>query len=275
LRGAYIVADVPTPRTVALSEITYGSQSLLKKCIALAAVILDGPWVLWPVNKIVQYAEESEYFSIFNKRKTYLMGNGIDVSAIPLKKSRRWMRGSLQLIGVANVEDWHGYDRVIRGIAANLRNKKSKVEINFLVVGEGGAIEKLKNLTTSLGVESQISFHGRADGDELSLLYEEADIAIGSLGIHRKGLVSVSSLKDREYCAAGLPFVATGVDCDFPVGYPYRYLIPSTDEILEIDQLLDWYEAITPIDLNYSRTHALKNCDFEEKIRKIFPLGCF
>lgn len=272
LSGSFVVADVPTPRVVALTEIASGNQNFFKKSLSLLAVALDGPWVLWPVNRVIQYAEESSYFSFLNKSRTYLMGNGIDLSSIPLKVNPEASSKKVQLIAVANVESWHGYDRVIQGIAAYREKFKDELAVTFSIVGEGGEIPKLKELAAALKLESEVFFLGKVDGDALFALYDTANIAIGSLGLHRKGLTSASSLKDREYCAVGLPFVASGFDCDFSPTYPYRYSISLTDDALDIEKLLDWYRGINPVDSKEIRGYALMHCDFEAKIRKIFSL---
>ena len=36
------------------------------------------------------------------------------------------------------------------------------------------------------------------------------------MGIHRKGVLYDSSLKHREYCSRGLPFILSAPDLDFP-----------------------------------------------------------
>ncbi|MNY36049.1 hypothetical protein D3C86_1705090 [compost metagenome] len=113
---------------------------------------------------------------------------------------------------------------------------------------------------------------GKVDGSALFALYDTANVAIGSLGLHRKGLTSASSLKDREYCAVGLPFVASGFDCDFLPEYPYRYSIPLTDDALDIEKLLVWYQNIKPVNSNEIRNYASLHCDFGAKIRKILSL---
>ncbi|MEG2480028.1 MAG: hypothetical protein RSA50_07120, partial [Mucinivorans sp.] len=38
-------------------------------------------------------------------------------------------------------------------------------------------------------------------------LFEQADIAIGSLARHRSGITTIKTLKNREYAARGIPFI--------------------------------------------------------------------
>ena len=61
------------------------------------------------VDKIVTF---SDYDIIWN-RPTIRISNGIDFSEIPLRGPKNDTAHSLQLIAVATMHPWHGFDRVI------------------------------------------------------------------------------------------------------------------------------------------------------------------
>ena len=56
-------------------------------------------------------------------------------------------------------------------------------------------------------LENNVFFWGAKSGDELKDFVNRADIGIASLGMHRLGLNVASTLKVKEYCAYGLPFI--------------------------------------------------------------------
>jgi len=60
--------------------------------------------------------------------------NGVDLDNIALKKNHH-QDDRINLIGVANLNSWHGYDRIIRGIAKYGSQKTPQV--HFYIVGDG------------------------------------------------------------------------------------------------------------------------------------------
>ena len=97
---------------------------------------------------------------------------------------------------MGNVSRWHGLDRMIEGIAGY----KGLVHLHFHVVGDGDELDSLKQLKNSVAPSSDIHFHGFMTGQDLDAMFDMCHIAVGSLGIHRKGLGQTSELKAREYC---------------------------------------------------------------------------
>jgi hypothetical protein len=75
----------------------------------------------------------------------------------------------------------------------------------------------------------------------LDAVFDEADIALDALAIHRLHLPCSSSLKAREYCARGIPFVRAGDDPDFPADLPFVHRVPSNDAPLDISALVEFF----------------------------------
>ncbi|MEZ4287925.1 MAG: glycosyltransferase [Polyangiales bacterium] len=83
------------------------------------------------------------------------------------------------------------------------------------MAGDGPASSELKALAETRGLTDEVVFHGIVRGRALDALFDRADIAVGSLAMHRIGLEQTSSLKNREYCARGIPFIAATDDVSF------------------------------------------------------------
>ena len=62
--------------------------------------------------KIVTFTDFSQIWGI----QTINISNGIDFNAVKLKSNNKTNIDELNLIGVADIHAWHGYDRVIRGM---------------------------------------------------------------------------------------------------------------------------------------------------------------
>jgi glycosyltransferase involved in cell wall biosynthesis len=90
--------------------------------------------------------------------KFITLSNGVDFSDIPLKKPAPDY-DVLNLIGVARLRYWHGYDRVIKGLERYYRDNPEK-KVYFHIVGDGPELPKLKRLTEELRMEEHVIFHG-------------------------------------------------------------------------------------------------------------------
>lgn len=176
------------------------------------------------------------------ERKVVVIGNGIDLSEIPKITPPKFEK-ELHLTGVANVAYWHGYDRVIKGLA-NYYKKDPEKKVYFHVVGDGPELPKLKRLTRKLNVEDFVVFHGVKTGKDLDELFDICHVAVGSLGMHRIKLITGSVLKSREYCARGIPFIIGYEDPDFPQSFKYIFRVPADESPIDIDAIVMFYESI-------------------------------
>ena len=131
--------------------------------------------------------------------------NGIDTSDSAAVHSAPG--DTLNLIAVASMLPHHGFDRMIEGLDRYYSQQNDAQSIIFHVVGNGPELKGYQDLTGKCGLEKHIKFYGQKSGRELDEVFEKADIAVGSLGLHRIGLTESSTLKNREYAVRGLPIV--------------------------------------------------------------------
>ena len=89
----------------------------------------------------------------------------------------------LHLIGVAEVHYWHGFDRLIRGLAEYYCTNPD-YKVYFHIVGPlSGEREKQEILPVIRDnkLESYVILHGPQHDQQLDAMFEQADFAIGSL----------------------------------------------------------------------------------------------
>ena len=201
LQGKKIIIDVPTPRAIALNEMRGRRTKNLK--IKIVWNYIFSSWILFPANLIIQYAEESNFFSFGLRRKMLKMGNGIliddSIKIVPQEKQEN----KINLIAVASIAFWHGYDRLLKAMAL-AKQKNPDIEINLNLVGDGELLPELKKLADELKLNAHVRFSGALYGQELEAAYESMNIGVASLGLSRIGLDEASVLKTREYIAKGL-----------------------------------------------------------------------
>jgi glycosyltransferase involved in cell wall biosynthesis len=267
-RGAHVAIDVPSPNRVAIQEIWRSRQSLWRRARTVALFYLSGPWSLWPATRVVQYAPEGWWFRIGNAARSVEIGNGIDVAAIePRSSMPEWPAPVLRLIAVASVANWHGYDRLLRAVASSAARPNRSFDVHVTIVGDGPAMEPLRALAATSDLTGRVTFAGTVTGPALRELYSQSHLAVSSIGLHRIGLTHASVLKTREYCAIGIPFIASGDDPDFPSDVPFRFVVSGSEAT---DDVVEAFEAFgrggSGIDQAANRQYATKHLDWQRKL---------
>ncbi|MCC2615118.1 glycosyltransferase [Aestuariibacter halophilus] len=144
----------------------------------------------------------------------------------------------IHLIAVANVCDWHGYDRVIEGLYNHV-NGHQGAPVHVDIVGDGPALPDLVSRVNALALQPYVTFHGYQSGADLVALYDKASVGIGGIGAHRKSLTQDSALKNREYICNGLPVVMSTYDGDLQ-DFDYIHHVPADDSAVNIQALADF-----------------------------------
>ena len=194
------------------------------------------------INRIITFSSKSKIFGI----PTIQTDNGIDIEKFGLTNRPTFDGKILTLLGLANVQPWHGLDRIIRGLS-NYYNTSQTIIINFEVVGSGGELQNLKDLTDKLNLNEYVKFHGFVSGNQLLEIYETSHLGIGSLGMHRINVAKgeTSALKSREYASRGIPFVIAYLDRGFPEDFPYLLNLAANDKPINIREIIDFYLKCT------------------------------
>ena len=274
IQGKFLILDIPTPYKGSIGEILLNSQlSTWVKWRGIFFMYMNGPWSLWVFNLIVQYGDEMPYFEFLNKKRTIQLGNGINPNRIRARDIDHNFEyyTTIQLVGVATIQPYNGYDRVVKAMHEwNIVQRKNP-QVYFHIVGsETKCSEKLRILVEDLGLKNQVVFHGPRDQKYISELYDVSHLAVSSIGFFRINLNSTSNLKSREYCLAGIPFIATGHDVDFETHLPFRLVVSNNETI---DELLDIFsnfpDNIKNLHVDDIRTYAKTKLTYTAKLIKL------
>jgi len=144
-----------------------------------------------------------------------VISNGIDLNRIPLKRPDASRRAHLIFVGSADIPS-QGIDLVIK-LAQRLPQYVFHIVCPDLPAGK----------------QQNIISHGALHDTQLSTLYPQIDIGIGTLALFRKHMRQACPLKVREYIAAGLPLMLAYEDCDLPAD-PHILRLP--DKPTELDE---------------------------------------
>jgi len=187
-------------------------------------------------NMIDKFVSIGYNGKIFN-RETIKIANGIDITAYP-KHSPSSTKGCLNLIGVGNISNRHGYDRVLRGLRKFL--DEDTINTTFFIVGGGPAIGGLRLLSKELRLDGNVVFVDSIYGKELDSLFDKCHVAVGNLAFHRINVSETSALKEREYCARGIPFIMASHDPVMTSICEFIYTVPGNDSSVNISEVYEY-----------------------------------
>lgn len=197
--------------------------------------------------------------------------NGVDVERFPAVRAGRRLESTLHVIGVANLMDYHGFDRVVAGLRRQLvRIDEGRIELHF-VGPNTTAMEKMKRKVLEGGLKTSVFFHGAKTGAELDELFDRCHIAVGTLGWHRVNVHQTSNLKSREYMARGIPYVYSGLDVSVPKGFPHVLEVPATDDPVDSDVLWAFARRVysNPLHSVEMRRYAERKMNWRQVIQPL------
>ncbi|WP_430602146.1 hypothetical protein IGJ02_002420 [Enterococcus sp. DIV0724b] len=190
------------------------------------------------VDRIVTYSDDREIFGI----ECINISNAYEFTT--MKFDSKKVDQSINLLGVATLCFYHGYDRLIEGLKNYYDDDKKKTEVSFTLIGDGPVLKKYQKMVTDYQLDHVIHLKGRKKLSELADYYQASDIGVDSLARHRSGVSYNSSLKGKEYLAKGLPIIS-GVATDLDERkLPFYYRVPSDDTPIEISDIVHWYEQL-------------------------------
>lgn len=194
------------------------------------------------IDRIVTFSSQTHIFKI----PTIRTDNGIDTEQFTLLDKAHYDGQTLHLLGLANVQIWHGLDRFLEGMSQYYAANPTRI-VQLHVVGSGDEIPRLQALTTKYGLQESVFFHGFLSGTELDTMFRRCHLGVGSCGMHRINVAKgeTSALKSREYAARGLPFVIGYEDRGFPENYPYLLQIAADETPVDVQNLVEFYENLT------------------------------
>lgn len=211
------------------------------------------------IDLIVTTTEVEQLYGV----PTINVVNGIDTSSVLARKKRK-NEFDFNIISVAMISSWHGYDRVIRGISDYYKNG-GKLNILYNVIGDGEEKKNLESLVSELGLEEHVVFPGIKLGEELNPFYENADIALEMLAGFRRTKGQISSIKMAEYFAKGIPVIFAADENKYSCSVnKYCYRVTNDDSNISIQSLINFSNGLKNTKLNVEENmHKIAEKEFD------------
>lgn len=206
------------------------------------------------IDKIVTFMP---YEKIWNIEVIYI-DNGVNTEEC--HAVQKTIHEGINLIVVANIAKWHGIDRLILGLKDYYNHQDYKEKVYFLIIGETELVDELKQYSKELGVFDYCRFLGRKEGEALYLEYCKADIAVGSLGMHRINVMDGSTIKIKEYCSLGIPFIYAYNEREIDDNFKYALKLKADESAINIFQIIDFFK-----DLEMDEKKSIEMHEFAER----------
>lgn len=207
-------------------------------------------------DRILTYSDEENIFSL----PTIRTSNGVDLDSICEVSPKADPNGIINIIAVAGLAKWHGYDRFLRGLGEYYRaNPKPDRIIHFHIAGDGPVRGQYEAIVKEYGIEEYVTFYGMLYGKKLDELYDKCQIGIENLGFHRCSVNKVSTIKSKEYAAKGIPFI-TSCDVDLFKDEDFVLSFDPDESDIDINRVIAFNDRL------YKGTDRQKTAD---RIREI------
>lgn len=207
-------------------------------------------WIKYTYN-YMKYIEKkaSKYVSLYaligeksNKyfsRPAINIINGTSVKNF-CKHNNESNEENIHIIALAGMANYHGFDRLIKGLSEYLHDD-NKIPVYIHLVGSDvdGSLKSWKKLTESLSLNEYVIFEGQKTGKELDNIFNQCNIASSSLAGFRIGLHIGLNLKAAEYFSRGIPFICCPLNIDSLANLPYIYdKIPENETPVDISEVV-------------------------------------
>lgn len=207
----------------------------------------------------------NEYSSIFGI-DTIQIRNGIDIDKIKYTEKKIDKNGSINLVGIANISRWHGYDRVIEGLHRYIKTDNNR-NVNFYIIGEGPEKGKLESLVENYNLEDNVFFLGVKKGKELDDVLNMMHIGISSLALFRAG-GGHDPIKTKELLGRGMPVVLGYNDKLVDMNLPFVIKVSEDEHPIDIKLIVDNFLEAT-YSPNLIRNYAKENLSWESQMREV------
>ncbi len=208
---------------------------------------------------------------LYKNIKGISLSNGIEVSKYPLRKVPKYDGQNINMIFIGNIRYWHGLERMFKSIS----NYNGSKDVKLNIYGPINEKDSLTKELQELNIEKNVVFHGFKTKSELDDIFNNAHIAVGSLGCYKKNVDYACTLKNREYFSRGIPVIFSEIDQDIPMKYnkKYFYKVANDDSIFELEDIIDYIDQIYKGNIKELsqniREYAFENMDYQIKVKKL------
>jgi len=156
-------------------------------------------------NKMIKLGAKEEKIKIIKVPPNFVK---VETNAENIKTFKKQFTEphSKIVLFVGRLVELKGVEYLIRSLI-NIK----KTDVHLIIAGDGPLRNDLEKLTSSLDLENNVTFFGRADKEELGLLHSISDVLVCPSIIDSEGATEGLGLVIPEAMKSGLPVIASAV----------------------------------------------------------------
>lgn len=173
--------------------------------------------------------------------------NGFSTFDYKVRKKQNNYKKIINILGVGWIHDYHGFDRIIRGINNYYKSSYKDFDVYFHIVGNGNEVNKLLKMTETLNLENNVKFHGVLSSDQLNELYDSIDVSVGTLKLYKRYADIETSLKAVESIMHNIPFITSGKTPQFEESNNMIITVDNDDTAIDIECIVQHVLSIEDV----------------------------
>lgn len=198
--------------------------------------------------------------------------NSIDIDRYPTP-TKPELNSTINILTVSNMANSHRYERLLYAI----KNYTGDYNISVTMISrDTEPYRNVKKLAEELKLTGIINFRGEMKITDIAQIAGKYHIGIGILTYGEENRTIDTSLKNKDYCAMGLPFISTCKDLSFPAPFKYHYIVNNDSFEFNLEPIIKWYENIYK-DSNYRNKmyeYARNNIQYDNTAKEIIEKIC-
>lgn len=150
------------------------------------------------------------------KKPCAVISNGININAAEILPPSNNTRPVITMVASSGM-DWHGVDKLV-----NLGKACPQIFVNIV----GYSKKEMKS-----AIPENVHLHGFLNHIQIREIYQNTDVACGTLALHRKKMNEACTLKVREALTYGIPVILGYYDTDLSnLALDTVLQIPNTED---------------------------------------------
>lgn len=180
------------------------------------------------------------------KDKMLEITNGVKTEGLKEKTYLHNKNDAFRMVTVGTLYPYHGYDRILRGLK-KCNEMVDGIPVEFHIIGKSQTIDDLKCMAEEMSLE-KVYFHGVKTTEELNELYENFDIGLACMALHRRNADIDTTLKIIEYYCRGIPVATSGISPMDKYMPEATIKVPDGEDALSIKSIYEQYKRLTQDD---------------------------
>jgi len=188
-----------------------GEINMLKKFKFLRKIVINGLNKSSTIvansnftkNEMIKLGANEEKITIIKVTPNFVK---VETNYENIKTFRKKFTESKIILFVGRLVELKGVEYLIRSLV-----EIKKIDLHLIIAGDGPLKNKLEKLISSLDLENNVTFFGRADKQELGLLHSISDVFVCPSIIDSRGATEGLGLVIPEAMKSSLPVIASAV----------------------------------------------------------------